>query len=121
MGTYRMYADENDVSTWEDIDLEAHREWLDGIDAKNIKFGIRPPNVEQDWHSAPARQFVIILSGQLQIRYEDGSTAVFSAGDARLMDNITGKGHKTTAIGGIPCVTATVVLTDQTPRRGSIN
>ena len=76
MGTYRMYADENDVSTWEGIDLESHKEWLDGIDAKNIKFGIRPPDVEQDWHPAPARQFVIILSGQLQIRYEDGSMAV---------------------------------------------
>ena len=36
------------------------------------------------------------------------------------MDNITGKGHKTIAVGGVPCITATVVLEDQEPRIGAI-
>ena len=91
MGTSRMYADENGDTTWEPIDLEQHAEWLKGFDAKTIKFGKRPPNVVQDWHPAPARQFVIILSGQLQITYPDGSKRVFGPGEARLMDNVTVK------------------------------
>ena len=120
MGTSRMYTDENGDTTWQPIDLDDHPEWLEAIDATDIKFGIRPPNVEQDWHPAPQRQFVIILSGELQITYPDGSQKVFGAGEARLMDNITGKGHKTIALGAEPCITATVVLVDQTPRIGSI-
>lgn len=120
MGTSRMYANENGDTTWQAIDLSEHPEWLEGFDAKDVKFGIRPPNVQQDWHAAPARQFVFILSGQLQITYVDGSRRVFGAGEARLMDNITGKGHQTMALGDEPCITATVVLTDQEPRIGVI-
>ena len=120
MGTSRMYADSNGNTTWQPIVLEEHPEWIEGFDAKDIKFGIRPADVEQDWHPAPKRQFVIILSGSLQITYPDGSKKVFGAGEARLMDNITGKGHKTIAIGGEPCITATVVLEDQEPRIGPI-
>ena len=120
MGTSRMYADANGDTTWQAIDLANHADWLEGIDATTVRFGIRPPNVEQDWHPAPQRQFVFILSGQLQITYPDGSKKVFGAGEARLMDNITGKGHQTIAIGGEPCLTATVVLKDQEPRIGAI-
>ena len=121
MGTYRMYADANDDTTWEPVDLEAHKDWLDGFEATHVRFGIRLPDVVQDWHPAPQRQFVIVLSGRLQITYPDGSRKVFGPGDARLMDNITGRGHQTMAVGGEPCVTATVILTDQTPRRGPID
>ena len=63
MGTSRMYADSNGNTTWQPIVLEEHPEWIEGFDAKDIKFGIRPADVEQDWHPAPKRQFVIILSG----------------------------------------------------------
>jgi hypothetical protein len=56
---------------------------------------------------------VIILSGALEIGFEDGSKKVFVAGDARLMEDLTGKGHTTTAIGNEPCVTATIGLADQ--------
>ncbi len=120
MGTSRMYVDANGDTTWQPIELNEHQDWLGGFDATNVKFSIRPPNVEQDWHPAPQRQFVIVLSGQLQITYPDGSQKVFGAGEARLMDNITGKGHKTIALGDEPCVTATVVLADQAPRVGAI-
>jgi hypothetical protein len=120
MGTSRMYTDAAGDTTWQPIDLAQQAEWLKGMKAETITFGIRPPHVEQDWHPAPKRQFVIILSGGLQITYPDGSKRQFMAGEARLMDNITGKGHKTIAVGDEPCVTATVVLADQTPRIGPI-
>ncbi len=113
MSTYRMYSDENDKAQWEAIDLAAHPEWLAGFDTTKIRFGVRQPGVTQEWHPAPQRQFVIILSGALEIGFEDGSTKVFKAGDARLMEDLTGKGHTTTAYGGEPCITATVGLVDQ--------
>ncbi len=113
MGTYRMYTDANDKAQWAEVDLATAKEWLDGFDVTKARFSTRAPGPTQDWHPAPQRQFVIILSGQLQIGFEDGSTKVFGAGDARLMEDLTGKGHTTTAIGNEPCVTATIILGDQ--------
>jgi quercetin dioxygenase-like cupin family protein len=75
-----------------------------------IRFGTRAPGEMQDWHPAPQRQFVIILSGQLEIGCGDGSTQVFGPGDARLVEDTTGKGHTTRVVGGEPVLTATVPL-----------
>ena len=113
MGTYRMYTGDDGVAAWEEIDLDAVPDWLEGIDVTKIRFGSRAPGVLQDWHPAPQRQFVIILSGQLQIGFEDGSTKVFGPGDARLVEDTTGKGHTTIALGDEPCITATIGLQDQ--------
>ncbi|HZT06706.1 MAG TPA: cupin domain-containing protein [Chloroflexota bacterium] len=113
MGTFRMYTDSVGRARWEPIDLHEHRAWLDGLDATSIRFGIRPPGVLQDWHPAPQRQFVIILSGRLEIGFEDGSTKVFGPGDARLVEDVTGRGHTTIALGDEPCITATISLKDQ--------
>ena len=113
MGTYRMYTGDDGKATWEEIDLDAMPEWTKGIDVTQLRFGTRAPGVMQDWHPAPQRQFVITLSGQLQIGFEDGSTKVFGPGDARLVEDTTGKGHTTTALGDEPCITATVGLRDQ--------
>lgn len=110
MGTYRMFCDANDKAQWEAIDLNDVPDWVKGLDTAKIRFGVRPTGETQDWHPAPQRQFVIILSGQLQIGFEDGSTKVFGPGDARLMEDLTGKGHTTTAVGDEPCVTATIAL-----------
>ncbi len=114
MGTYRMYTDAQGKAQWEAIDLAKHPEWMAGLDVTQVRFGVREQGVMQDWHPAPQRQFVFILSGQLEIGFEDGSKKVFGPGDARLVEDTTGKGHTTIAIGNEPCVTATVGLKDQT-------
>ena len=113
MGTYRMYSDDNGISHWEAIDLDSMPSWTQGIDVTQIRFGSRQPGILMDWHPAPQRQFVVILSGQLEIGFEDGTTKVFGPGDARLVEDITGKGHTTIAIGNEPCITATVGLKNQ--------
>ena len=113
MATYRMYTDAEGRACWEAVDLAKTPEWLEGLDSSKIRFGVREPGVLQDWHPAPQRQFVIILSGQLEIGFEDGSTKVFGPGDARLVEDTTGKGHTTIALGNTPCITATIGLKDQ--------
>ena len=112
MGTYRMYTDDA-VARWEEIDLEKVPSWTEGIDVTQIRFGSRPPGVLQDWHPAPQRQFVVILSGQLEIGFEDGSKKIFGPGDARLVEDTTGKGHTTIALGDEPCITITIGLRNQ--------
>ena len=111
--TYRMYIGGDGKATWEAVDLDTMTEWTKGIDVTQIRYGSRAPGVVQDWHPAPQRQFVIILSGQLEIGFEDGSTKTFGPGDARLVEDVTGKGHTTVALGNEPCITATIGLVDQ--------
>ncbi|MCL0044176.1 cupin domain-containing protein [Dehalococcoidia bacterium] len=113
MGTYRMYTDDAAVTHWEEINLGETPNWTQGMDVTQIRFNSRDPGVLQDWHPAPQRQFVIILSGQLEIGFEDGSTRVFGPGDARLVEDTTGKGHTTIALGNEPCITATIGLVHQ--------
>ena len=108
-----MYCNAEGKSTWEEIDWSTYSDWAKGLDVTKIRFGTRAPGEMQDWHPAPQRQFVIILSGQLEIGFEDGSTRVFGPGDARLVEDTTGKGHTTIAIGNEPCITATIGLKDQ--------
>ena len=113
MGTYRMYTNGGGKARWEEIDLAKTPGWAAGLDVTTIQFGTRKLGLRNDWHPAPRRQFVIVLSGQLEIGFEDGTTKVFGPGDARLVEDITGKGHTTTAVGSEDCVTATIALKDQ--------
>ena len=113
MGTYRMYTDEQAVALWEEIDLAKTPSWTEGIDVTQVRFGLRKAGVLQDWHPAPQRQFVVILSGQLEIGFEDGSKKIFGPGDARLVEDISGKGHTTIALGNEPCITMTIGLAHQ--------
>jgi hypothetical protein len=110
MGTFRLYAGADQQSRIETIDLKAKPDWLRGLAASQISFREWPVGQFLDWHPAPRRQFVIILSGQLEIGLGDGSKHVFGPGDARLVEDTTGKGHTTRVLGTQVCVTATVPL-----------
>jgi hypothetical protein len=110
MGTFRLYTGADGQSHIEPIDLKQTPEWMRGLAATQIAFRENPAGWHLDWHPAPRRQFVIILSGQLEIGLGDGSTHVFGPGDARLVEDTTGQGHTTRAHGGQPCLTATIPL-----------
>jgi quercetin dioxygenase-like cupin family protein len=108
--THRLYTGSDGQSHIEPIDIEKTADWLKGLPASQISFRIWPKGEFLDWHPAPRRQFVIILSGQLEIGCGDGSKQVFGPGDARLVEDTTGKGHTTRVLGNEPCLTATVPL-----------
>jgi hypothetical protein len=110
MKTYRLYTGTDGQSNIEAIDLAKTPEWGKGLATTQISFREDPVGRFIDWHPAPRRQFVIILSGQLEIGLGDGSKHVFGAGDARLVEDTTGKGHTTRVHGGQPCLTATIPL-----------
>lgn len=110
MGTFRLYTDRDGKSRIEPIDLARTPEWTKGLPTTQISFRVWPVGRFLDWHPAPRRQFVIILSGQLEIGLGDGATHVFRAGDARLVEDTTGQGHTTRVLGEQPCVTATIPL-----------
>jgi quercetin dioxygenase-like cupin family protein len=110
MGTFRLYTGADGNSHLEPIDLGATPDWKKGLATTQITFNEWPVGRFIDWHPAPRRQFVIILSGQLEIGLGDGSKQVFGPGDARLVEDTTGKGHTTRVVGNQQVITATVPL-----------
>jgi quercetin dioxygenase-like cupin family protein len=80
--------------------------------AKGIVFRTTQPGYFSDWHNAPRRQFVITLSGEVEIGLEDGSKHRYGAGHVTLAEDLTGKGHTTRVVGNQPRMTATIPLGD---------
>ena len=113
MGTYRLYSGDDGQSHVEAIELAETPDWTNAQDVSTIRFSASAPGRHSDWHTAPRRQYVIILSGQLEIGLGDGSTHIFGPGDARLVEDTTGKGHTTGTHGDVPCVTCTGPLANQ--------
>jgi hypothetical protein len=53
-----------------------------------------------DWHTAPRKQFAINMSGELEVELTDGSRRKIGS-DLVFLEDLTGKGHVTRALGPI--------------------
>ena len=110
MGIYRMYTGDDGQTHIEETSLATHPELANAVNTTTITFRESEPGRFIDWHPAPRRQYVICLSGQIEIGLGDGSTHLFGPGDARLVEDTTGQGHTTKTPGTVPCVTCTIPL-----------
>lgn len=66
----------------------------------SVIFAELPEGMSQNWHNAPARQIVVVLSGTLEVEVADRQTRQWGLGGAFLADDVTGQGHLTRTIGG---------------------
>ena len=73
----------------------------------NLVFRCFPADSWSDWHTAPRRQYIFMLAGQMEIGSGDGTTRRCGPGDAVLADDLTGQGHTTRSL-GVPRISATV-------------
>jgi quercetin dioxygenase-like cupin family protein len=64
-------------------------------------------------HPSPRRQIVFCLSGSLTITTSDGDSRSFEAGGAYLLEDTSGKGHKSEVTSDIP-VSAVIVQLPET-------
>jgi hypothetical protein len=69
-----------------------------------------------DWHRAPRRQYVITLSGHGEIEVAGGKKISLGPGHIDLVEDTTGKGHITRALGTGDRVTLQLPLADQSGR-----
>jgi hypothetical protein len=58
--------------------------------------GVRAPN----WHTAPRKQFAINMTGELEVELTDGTRRKIGS-DLVFLEDMTGKGHVTRALGPI--------------------
>ncbi len=103
MRVTRLYTGKDGESHFEEIDLpfkeyDPSEKRTDTIKATGIIFRETAANFNYEWHTAPARQFVITLQGQAEITVGDGSKHLFGPGDIMLAEDLTGHGHITRAV-----------------------
>lgn len=65
-----------------------------------VQFVELPAGMDQDWHTAPARQLVVVLAGEIEVETSDGESRRWRAGEAFVPTDVSGRGHRTRCIGG---------------------
>ncbi len=110
MAIFRLYTGSDGNSHLEEQTITAHPILSETRSSVHIQFRELPAGAFMDWHPAPRRQYVILLSGQLELGFKDGTTKKLSPGDATLAEDTTGPGHTTRVIGNGPAVAAIVPL-----------
>jgi quercetin dioxygenase-like cupin family protein len=71
-----------------------------------------PAGWHGDWHPAPRRQLMFILSGELEVQVADGEERRFGPGAVLLVEDTIGTGHVSAVVGEERCFIATVALSD---------
>ena len=66
------------------------------------QFVFASEDLNYDWHPAPQRQAVLVLTGGLAMEYGDGSTAQVAPGGFLIGEDTNGKGHITRALSAQP-------------------
>lgn len=107
MKIVRLYTGADNESHFEDIEVDfqsAGRNMMasDLEPARNVMFRTAPADHYSTYHPAPNRQYVITLSGAVEIEVGDGSIRHFGPGDVMLAEDTTGRGHITRVVGGQP-------------------
>ncbi|MCE5299045.1 MAG: cupin domain-containing protein [Methanoregulaceae archaeon] len=67
--------------------------------ALNYRFYTFEPGWFGDWHPAPARQFLALMTGAVEMETTDGTVKKFLPGDLVLLQDTSGRGHLTRNIG----------------------
>ncbi len=100
----RVYTGDDGESHFETIEVAQSESRYGSLsklfDAEGVMFRTTPVGGELDFHNAPRRQFVVTLSGTVEIEIGDGTKLQLHGGDILLADDVTGRGHITRDLEG---------------------
>jgi hypothetical protein len=96
----RIYSDASGDTHFDDVtiplkDMGIVGSLSDGIAVKSILFREVEPSYDWDFHPAPQRQYIVLLDGEIEIETSLHEKRIFKGGDILLVEDISGKGHKT--------------------------
>ncbi len=105
MRIHNLYTDADGSSHFRDLEVEWVEETEAGklserLPATGIIFRQVPPTYDLDWHPAPRRQYIINLDAGVEITASDGESRTIGAGEVILVEDTTGQGHLSKAVGG---------------------
>jgi hypothetical protein len=122
----RIFTGADGLAHAEDIELNLNARGVsDMLKASGAEFSVRPPTPGADpsrqgassagdpgWHTGPARQFVITLSGSSEVEVAGGVHVIAGPGHINLIEDTTGKGHITRNFGPEDRIALTIPLAD---------
>jgi len=122
----RIFTGPDGLAHAEDIELKLNARGVsDMLKATGAEFSVRAPTPgakagntgatsenAPEWHTGPARQFVITLSGSSEVEVSGGVHVVAGPGHINLIEDTTGKGHITRNFGPDDRIALTIPLAD---------
>lgn len=96
----RIYADHKGDTHFEDISVPLISSGPIGylsqkFPVKSLIFRQVNADYDYEFHTAPERQFIILLDGEIEIESSLGEKRRFAAGDVLKLEDVSGKGHRT--------------------------
>ena len=106
MKVTRIYPDAKGETHFEDVDVQL--ESLRGgifkrskpLKASGMSFGVFSDALAESWHTAPRKQAIIILNGEVDLGVSDGGKRRFGPGHVLMLEDTSGKGHTTHSVNG---------------------
>jgi quercetin dioxygenase-like cupin family protein len=96
----KIYSDNNGDTHFEETNIPLKDGGIIGklseaLPAASIIFREVEPSYDWDFHTAPQRQYIILLDGEIEIETSLGEKRIFKGGDVLLAEDTAGKGHRT--------------------------
>jgi len=94
----KLYTGADNKSYFEDIDAGVGTDEILGqyskeYSAKHFMFRDTVAGAFFDWHTAPRKQYLVYLTGEVEVVASGGEKRLFKAGDVLLAADLTGEGH----------------------------
>ncbi len=119
----RVYADSSGASHFADEEMEFELvdfappapaiSLSEVFNATSVTVISSPLGWYGDWHPTPQRQFVFILTGQLEAEVSDGEVRTFGPGSVALLEDTVGQGHISRIVSKERCYIVVVPLVDE--------
>lgn len=96
----RIFSDEKGESHFEDLEIPLVDQGEIGflsedVEVKKLQFRKVSADYDYDFHHAPQKQYIILFDGGVEIETSLGEVRQFQTGEILLVEDTTGKGHKT--------------------------
>lgn len=100
MKVTRIYADKHGDSRFEEVHIPLFERGEIGrlsesIAVKALQFRTVSADYDYDFHHAPQRQYIVLLDGGIEIETSLGEVRQFQTGEILLVEDTSGKGHRT--------------------------
>lgn len=107
MQVTRIYTGDDGQSHFEDVQIDLQSSGVAGlmsepVTCNSVIFRETGPDYDLGFHPAPRRQYVVNLTGRVEIQIGSGEKRILGAGEILLAEDTSGQGHKSKAVGDEP-------------------
>ena len=119
----RLYASDDGESHFEQIEVKLSLteyappapplELSEMKPAAQFGFMNAPAGWSSDWHPSSARNLFFVLTGEWEVTASDGESQRFKVGDVLLVEDTSGKGHRSRVTGETNSLAAMIELSPE--------